>query len=383
MFRTSMFGGLLKLLPREIVHKATREHASDRWCKSFKTWDHLVAMLAAQLTGRTSLRETELLLAAHPKHHYHLHCAAVKRSTLADANRSRDHAVFASITSALIARLGRRERGANAMLSILDSSPIRLDGRGHEWARESTTRHANQGLKVHLLLAPEEGWLDYASITDMNVNDITEAMNLPIKADRIYLFDKGYCDYNWWLEIIEAGSHFVTRIKTNAAWRTLEVRPVADDHILSDRTIELTNKSPRAGKTNRLAGHPLRLVEIRHPSRKGKTILILSDMMEATAAEIAALYKRRWDIELLFKWIKQNLKIKRFMGESRNAILIQVYVAIIAYLLLRIYRSMLCPTIALRLKDIADICKTSLFQPVYINPASTRSDGYHQTELNL
>ena len=383
MFRTSMIGDLLKLLPREIVRKAARKHGSDRWRKSFMTWDHLVAMLAAQLTGRTSLREAELLLAAHPKHHYHLQCTAVKRSTLADANKTRDHAVFADIAGALMARSGRRERGTKAMLSILDSSPIRLDGRGHEWARESVTRHANQGLKVHLLLAPEEGCLDYASITDMNVNDITEAMNVTIEAGRIYLFDKGYCDYNWWLEIIEAGSHFVTRLKTNAAWRTREERPVTDRDVLSDRIIELTNKAPRAGKTNRLAGHPLRLIEIRHPSRKGATFLILSDMMDATATEIAALYKRRWDIELLFKWIKQNLRIKRFLGESRNAIMIQIYVAIIAYLLLRMYRRMLCPTIALSLKDIADICKTSLFQPVYINPASTLNDGCPQTELAL
>ena len=105
--------------------------------------------------------------------------------------------------------------------------------------------------------------------------------------------------------------------------------------------------------------------------------------MDATATEIAALYKRRWDIELLFKWIKQNLRIKRFLGESRNAIMIQIYVAIIAYLLLRMYRRMLCPTIALSLKDIADICKTSLFQPVYISPASTLNDDCPQAELAL
>ena len=135
MFRTSMIGDLLKLLPREIVRKAAAEHASDRWRKSFKTWDQLVTMLVAQLTGRTSLREIELVFAAHPKHHYHLNCGTVKRSTLADANKTRDHAVFADIAGALIARSGRCERGAKAMLSILDSSPIRLDGRGHEWAR--------------------------------------------------------------------------------------------------------------------------------------------------------------------------------------------------------------------------------------------------------
>lgn len=383
MFRLSMLGDLLKLLPRDFVHKAVARHASDRWRKSFKTWDHLVAMLVAQLAGRTSLREIELLLAAHPSHRYHLNCTTVKRSTLADANRRRGHAVFADIAGHLIAVGGRRERDARAILSILDSSPIRLAGRGHDWAIPSRQRNANQGLKLHLLFTPDDGGLDYAAVSDMNVNDITEAMNVTLEAGRIYVFDKGYCDYNWWLEIIEAGSHFVTRIKSNAAWKTIEERPVTHQHILSDRTIALTNRTPRAGKINHLAGRPLRLVEIRHPDGKGKPFLILSDMLEATADEIAALYKRRWDIEILFKWIKQNLRIKRFLGESRNAIMIQIYVAIIAYLLLRALRRLIGPSSALRLKDIVVMSQTRLFQPLFINPATPNKKAANQTAFPL
>lgn len=370
MFRSSMLGDLLKLLPRECVSKAVADHGSDRWRKSFKTWDHLVAMLSVQLAGRTSLREAELLLAAQPSHRYHLNCSAVKRSTLADANKARDHAVFADIAGALIARSGRRERKTKAILSILDSSPIRLSGRGHEWAEASCLRNANQGLKLHLLMTPDDGGLDYASITDMNVNDITEALEMPLEAGHIYLFDKGYCDYNWWHDIIEAGSHFVTRIKSNAAWRTLEECPVTASQILSDRIIELTNKAPRAGKTNLLAGRPLRLVELAHPAGKDSPFLIVSDMLNASAEEIAALYKRRWDIEIMFKWIKQNLKIKRFLGESRNAIMIQIFAALIAYLLLRAYHRLFGEAARLRLKDLVAICQTSLFQPLNINPAT-------------
>ena len=340
-------------------------------------------MLGAQLSGRTSLREVELLFALHPTRHYHLNCSAVKRSTLADANRKRDHAAFRDIAAHLIASGGRRERTAKAVLSVLDSSPVRLVGRGHEWAEPSRAMNDTQGLKLHLLLTPEDGGLDYLSITDMNVNDITDAMNMPLEEGRIYLFDKGYCDYNWWHEIIGAGSHFVTRLKSKAAHKIIEERPASEDGIISDRIIELTNRAPRAGKTNHLAGHPLRLVEIAHPAGKRTPFVIVSDMLEVPASEIAALYKRRWDIELLFKWIKQNLKIKRFMGESRNAIMIQIYTAIIAYLLIRAYRKLIRTSTALRLKDLVQICQTNLFQPLHINPSTPQPAASNQHEMSL
>ena len=383
MFRPSMLGDLLKLLPRAVVHNVAVLHGSNRWRKSFKLWDHVVAMVAVHLAGRTSLREAVLLLSHRRAHHYHLNCRSVKRSTLADANKTRDSAAFADIVKYLIKTGGRRERQPKAMLSILDSSPIRLDGRGHHWAEASRSRNRSQGLKLHLLTTPEDGGLDYAAVTDMNVNDITEAMTVSLDAGRIYLFDKGYCDYNWWHDILEAGSHFVTRIKTNAAWRMLEERPVDAPHIVSDRIIELTNKAPRGGKINRLAGHPLRLVEIEHPAGKGAPFLIVSDLLDVPASEIAALYKQRWDIELLFKWLKQNLKIKRFLGESRNAILIQIYTALIAYLLLRAYRKLLGKKIPLRLKDLAVMCQIGLLQPVHVNPATPPSTLSHQEILPL
>ena len=378
-----MFGDLLKLLPRTVVHKAAIKHGSNRWRKSFNLWDHVVAMVGVHLAGRTSLREAELLFSHARSRHFHLNCRSVKRSTLADANKTRDSAAFADIVKQLIAAGGRRERQTGAMLSILDASPIQLDGRGHAWAQASRYMNRSQGLKLHLLMTPDDGNLEYAAITDMNVNDITEAHNVPLEAGRIYLFDKGYCDYNWWCDIIAAGSHFVTRIKINAAWRIIEERPVIAPDIVSDHIIELTNKAPRAGKINHLAGRPLRLVEINHPAGKGTPFLIVSDLLDVPAEEIAAFYKRRWDIELLFKWIKQNLKIKRFLGESRNAIVIQILTAIIAYLLLRAYRNLLGKKIAPRLKDLVVRCQIGLLQPLHINPATSTRDLLDQAELSL
>lgn len=366
MFSTSTFGEVLKLLPRDKISKLVDKRGADRWRKSFKTWDHLVAMLGGQLAGVGSLRDVENLFDEHRSTHYHLHCKGVKKSTLGDANKARDYQVFADIAQEMIICSGRKTRKAKALLSVLDSSPIRLQGRGHGWAEKSCTRTANQGLKLHLLLMPNDGALDYAAVTDMNVNDITDARGMKLKSGRIYVFDKGYYDYNWWHEIIEAGSHFVTRPKKNAAYKVLETRPILpgeDGNILGDQVIELTNKAPRGGKKNKLAGRKLRLVEIRHPGGKKGQFFIISDMMEATASEIADYYKQRWSIELLFKWIKQNLKIKRFMGESRNAVLIQIFVAIIAYLLVRLYKKLLGKAHTGRLKDLIVSLKTGLFAP--------------------
>lgn len=365
MFRPSILGDILKLLPRDKIDTLVNRREADRWRKSFRTWDHLVAMLAGQLSGIGSLRDVETLFDEHKAQQYHLRCKGVRRSTLADANKTRDFSVFGDITQLLIARSGRRERDAKELLSVLDSSPITLQGRGHKWAEKTQTRACAKGLKLHLMLTPQDGAIGYAAITDTNINDITDARNMTLTSGRIYVFDKGYCDFNWWLEIIEAGSHFVTRIKINAAYKVIETRALGadeDDNVRNDQIIELTNKTPRAGKVNKLAGRKLRLVEIEHPGGKARPFLIVSDMLDATASQIADYYKRRWSIELLFKWLKQNLKIKRFLGESKNAILIQIHVAIIAYLLVRLYKKLLGPAHNGRLKDLIVTLKTGLFQ---------------------
>ena len=384
MFNSSTLGEILKLLPRDKISKLVDKHGSDRWRKSFQTWDHLVAMLAAQLSGVSSLRDVENLFDAHRAQHYHLHCKGVKKSTLGDANKTRDYSVFADIAQAMIARSGSKGRKAKQLLSVLDSSPIRLEGRGHDWAEKSRTRAHNQGLKLHLLITPDDAAIDYAAVTDMNVNDISDARDMSLEKGRIYVFDKGYCDYNWWFEIIDAGSHFVTRMKKNAAYKVLETCPLGageDNNILKDQIIELTNKAPGGVRKNNLVGRKLRLVEIEHPGGKNTPFFIISDMMDVPASDIADCYKKRWSIELLFKWIKQNLKIKRFMGESRNAVLIQIFVAIIAYLLVRLYKILLGKAHRGRLKDLIVTLKTGLFWPRQDHKRRRRPPPELQPEL--
>ena len=261
MFEPTTLHRILQLLPADLLHQAVRRHDSDRYRKRFHTRSHLIALLVAQLCGASSLRDVENLLLRHRRRLHHPGGVPVPRSTLSHANNSRDWRVFADIAQGLIARRGRgMRRKAGQVMAALDSTPIRIAGRGSGWARQTASRHGNQGLKLHLMIDADEAALQWARTSGMNVSDIGMGRDAPLREGCIYLFDKGYCDYNWWRSIIDAGAHFVTRLKRNAAFEVIEERPCDGETILSDRIIRLTNKSPRGGVTNRLAGRPLRLV---------------------------------------------------------------------------------------------------------------------------
>lgn len=363
MYNNSILGEILKLLPRGEIQKITKRHKGEYYRKSFKTWDHLVAMLTAQLAGLTSLRDIETALNSHPTLHHHLAIKSVKRSTISDANHRRDFRLFRDIAVNLMEGLSSQRKELKGLLTVLDASLIRLAGRGHEWAKESTTRAHNMGLKIHVQYNCCQEQVEYVEIDDANRNDVTIAQNIALEENRIYVFDKGYCDYNWWKSIADKGSVFVTRLKKNASYKGVKSYEILDEDksfILKDQLITLSNKHRRAKEVNKLAGVELRLVEIRHPGGKEKPFMIVTNAIHATAQNIAGWYKKRWSIELLFKWLKQNLKIKRFMGESRNAIMIQIFVAMIAYVLLKSYKDKFNKA-QMRLKDLSTLVKTSLF----------------------
>ena len=385
MFEPITLHRILQLLPEQLVRSAVQRHASDRYRKRFRTKAHLLALLVAQLCGASSLRDVELLLRRHRHRLHHAGGVATPRSTLSHANNTRDWRVFAEIAQGLIAcqKRGTR-RQAGQVMSALDSTPIRVAGRGSDWARLTRTRHGNQGLKLHLMIDVDEATLQWARTSGMNVNDITMGRDAPLREGYIYLFDKGYCDYNWWHDILEAGAHFVTRLKRDAAYEIIEERACDGPSILSDQIIRLTNKRPRAGAVNRLAGRPLRLVCIPHPGSKKEPSLIVSSLLDAPAEDVAEAYRRRWRIEVVFKWLKQNLKIRRFMGESKNAILVQLWVAIIAWLLLRQYHRLTTAEGSLRrtrrLKDTRVLVAATLFQPPP-RPPNTAMHQSHATSL--
>jgi hypothetical protein len=255
----------------------------------------------------------------------------VSRSTLADANALRPSAVFGELFAAMVERAQRGLRRAiGEAVYLIDSTGVRLSGSGSEWARFSAKAC---GAKVHVIYDAGAERPIYAAVTAANVNDITAAPAMPIEAGATYVFDLGYYDYGWWAKMDAAGCRIVTRFKTNtplAVTAELEVPQGSD--ILSDRIGLLPQRQARSRK------NPFSdaVREIRVKIDTGTVRRILSNDLDASAHEIADLYKRRWAIELFFRWVKQTLKIRHFLGTSENAVRIQIAVALIAFLLLRL-----------------------------------------------
>lgn len=341
MFRNTRFSDLMKGLPRDYFCRTVEGLESDKYSKGFSTWDHLIAMVFAQISGCRSLRELEVGFNSHETSHYHLGTGQIKRSTLADANSKRSPEVFASVCSHLMQQVHRALRKElKTFLYLLDSSPIPLKGLGYDdWTLDNTNSRT-QGLKLHLLFSADISSPVSAEITAPNVNDIEMVKNLDIEKGATYVFDKGYCDYNWWHQIHKNGAKFVTRLKKNAGITVIEERRIprnAVGIILEDAKVQFKNRRPGGHRINHYHGTPLRKIVVDRPDKKTPLVIATNDFKRSALA-IAELYKRRWEIELFFKWLKQNLRLKKFLGRNENAVKIQIFTALISYLLVMIYK---------------------------------------------
>src|SRR6202158_3349676 len=211
-----MFGRLLKPISRGQLASTVERYDGNAYDKVFKSWDHLVALVFAQLAGVDSLRTLEAIWNANSHHHYHLGVGKLARSTLADANARRPVAIFAETferLSGLADRLVRRE--GDEMLRLIDATPIPL-GQVVAWAKRNGRI---RGLKMHVVYDPGHDNPTFVDITDANVNDIEVGRAVPIAARCTYVFDKAYCRYDWWTSIDRAGARFVTRMKKSARFR--------------------------------------------------------------------------------------------------------------------------------------------------------------------
>lgn len=334
MFSISRIQQVLQAVPRGAFDQIVERHKADRFSKGFGCWQQLLAMVYVQLSGASSLRQVEAAFNAHPQQHYHLNARKVHRTTLSDANGKRNPRVFAELLELLIAQAGRSvRRERQELLYLLDATTVPLPARGCD--RGHPSAQGNHGVKAHVLLDADTAAIARASITAANVNDITEGRKLPITPGGTYVFDKGYCHYNWWHEIDAAGSLFVTRFKRDAALKYLQERPVQAG-ILRDSVVAFALRTPRGGHRNSYST-ALRRIEVQRPDA-APLVLATNDLV-SPAHEIAALYKQRWQIELLFKWIKQHLQIRRFVGHNDNAVRIQLLTALIAYMLVLLLKS--------------------------------------------
>jgi IS4 transposase len=329
--QNSVFHQLLKHIPWTGFEALVEDHHADKHVRRLKTKSQLIAMIYAQLSGSAGLREIEAGLKSHEARLYHLGAGAVRRSTLSDANALRPSAIFAELFATMMKQAHRGLRRALADTTyLIDSTGLRLDERSAQWARFST---GVCGAKLHVIYDADADCPIYAAVSAANINDITAAQVMPIEPGATYVFDLGYYDYRWWAGLDDAGCRLVTRFKKNTPLQLLEERPVPqNDTILSDRIGFL----PTRQKYNRHNPFPHAVREIRLMTDTGKVLRILSNDLDATAGEIANLYKRRWAIELFFRWVKQTLKIRHFLGTTQNAVTIQIAVALITYLLLRL-----------------------------------------------
>lgn len=338
MFRISRFQEVLKHLPRGVFDRAVRSQQADKYRKKFSCWQHLVSMVFVQMSGATSLRTLESSFNAHSAHHYHLRCQPIRRTTLADANAQADWQVFSRVAQALMQQVqGSVRAQAAEFLQLIDSTSITLKGRGFDqWTRVKRTRNT-QGLKLHVVFGLAQGAPLAQSISAPNLNDLDYARTLEAQRGAIYVFDKAYCDYTWWWQMTQRGAQFVTRFKRNTRLQVTQQRAIprnAQGIILKDEQVLLSNKHPGAGRTNPYSA-ALRRIEV---ARDAKPSLVLAtNDLKSSALRIAERYKARWQIELFFKWIKQHLNIKRFVGRSENAVRIQILTALIAYLLAVLY----------------------------------------------
>ena len=340
MTSITTFQELLKGLPRGTFDKLVKKHNADKYSKRFGHWDHLIAMLYAQFSGTPGLRPLERSFNSHISKHYHLGTSPIKRATLADANEKRADRVFSETAAWLMGQVSRSTRKASEeLMFLLDSTSVTLKGREFDrWTAENQTRNT-QGIKLHLLLDSRTDTPAWHRFSAANVNDVSLVNEVPLRQDALYVFDKGYCDYNWWHRIDLAKAKFVTRFKSNAALTVVEERaiPVCDaDVVMQDQVLRFKRKYPSGTRVNHY-DKPLRRVIVKRHDKPTPLVLATNDMI-SSAVEIAQRYKERWAIELFFKWIKQHLNIKKFLGRSENAVRIQILTALISYLLVAFYK---------------------------------------------
>lgn len=327
----SVFRQLLKHIPWAAFDRLVAAHGADEGIRRFDSRKHLVALLYGQLSGAGGLRATVCGLESQRTRLYHSGGKPVARSTMSDANARRPAGLLCDLFGTLLQQATRQTRRKLAETTyLIDSTPLPLDTRSADWSRFS---HDVCGAKLHVIYDPQGDRPIYAALTAARVNDVTAAQTMPIEPGATYVFDLGYYDYGWWASLDAQGCRLVTRFKTNTPLTLVEELEVpAGGDILSDRIGFLPVRQAR-NRRNPM-GEPVREVRVR--IEENRELRLLTNDLDASAQEIADLYKRRWRIELFFRWLKQNLRIRKFVGVSENAVRLQIAAALIAYLLLRL-----------------------------------------------
>jgi putative transposase len=326
----TVFSQLLKLIPRHEFETLAKQHHTGRSFRTASRWSQFGTMAMAQLAGRISLRDIIENISAQAHRLYHLGSVKLSRSNLSRINDAKPYELYEALFGKLLRRCqgvvpGHDFRFSNPLYS-LDASTIDLCLSVFPWADFRTTKGA---VKLHVGLN-HCGYLpEFVTVTEGKTHDVTVGRTLKFPKGSIVAVDKGYNDYAWYKQLTDKGIFFVTRLKSNAKYRTVSRRSVLKNKgLTSDQTIEFTG--PQTAKRCPVL---LRRIGYRDADT-GKRYVFLTNNFELAAKTIADIYKARWQVELFFKWIKQNLKIKSFVGTSKNAVMTQIWIALCIYLLL-------------------------------------------------
>ena len=322
----ALFSQTLSLIPRHVFQKLERRHKTGRSSRKFGFREQFTVMAFIQLAARRSMRDGLRCLSAAGNRLYHWGLKTVARSTLADANNSRPvgffQDLFAEMYGLCAAKSPKHKFRFKSKLFSLDATTIRPCLSLFPWA---SFRQTKGGIRMHTLLDHDGHIPAFATVTDAKTHESRMAKALELPKGSIVVFDKGFISYPWFRTLGAKGVFFVTRLKRNAVYTLPERRPVnRTTGVTSDHIIEIVSE-----KTSLR----LRRIGYRDPE-SGKRHEFLTNHFRLSSKTIADIYKERWKIELLFKEIKQNLRIKSFVGNSENAVLIQLYTALTVYLLL-------------------------------------------------
>lgn len=321
---------LIKLLSRHEFEKLASQHHVGQRLRKISRWDQFVALLMSQLNGRQSLRDIEANINAQGVHHYHLGIKRISRSSLSRINENQPFSLYQQLFAHLLSKLQHAAPGHrfqfNHRLFSLDSSLIELSLKLFPWADHNRTKGA---MKVHVGLDHAGLIPTFVQITDGRDHDVKIGRQFDFPKHSIVVFDKGYTDYKWYKNLTDKQIFFVSRQRSNAAYRVIKTARVDKTRgVCHDQLIELTGSQLR-----HLAMPTLRRI-VYQDQDSGKEYVFITNHLELDARTVADLYKERWQVELFFKAMKQNLKIHAFVGRSRNAVMTQIWVAMCAYLML-------------------------------------------------
>lgn len=328
--QNTILSQMLKLVPRHEFDRLSEQYDGKRRAGALSRWSQFVAMFTCHVSGLSSLRDIESTLRAQKHHHYHLASQAVSRSALARANETLDSSFFAALFGQLYQRCinhsAKHDFGLKEKLFSLDASLIDVSMKLFPTANYNRMKAA---FKLHVGLDHDGLIPAFMTVTASKVADQAQARLFTFPKGSVVVFDKGYACYEWHANLDKQGVSYVTRMRDNAKFEVTTTHAIeAKSGILSDETIRYT--SLRASKKPLT---PVRRI-VFHDAELNKNYVFITNRFDWSASLVAQIYKQRWQVELFFKWIKQNLKLKCFVGVSNNAVITQIMVAMCAYLLL-------------------------------------------------